>query len=390
MSSRKLIFFSSIILLKFAVICSLVLATDEEQDIKAAGAKIKVISENANNIYVAGAKVSIEGNSNEDVWAAGAIVKININAKGDLHAAGAQLNLKGKIHGSARLAAADIKLDAEIQESFKAAAASIEIFENAKLNDKSYLAAALIDFRGTSEDDLKLIADEVVFSGQAYDSVVIEGRSVRLNDNARIEGDLIIHSKEKVFIPANASITGKVTQIGLEDAEFLNRTKDDKNGRGFFILLSTSIFLLGLIIVLFTSNFTERVISTLRSKPGLSIFWGLVVFIGIPIFVFIAIITIIGIPIGIATLLLLPFLLILSFTTTAFGISDLLLNKNGEHKNKGQRLLLLAFGVILFVVIGFVPILGGFLIFLALLLGLGAASATIGDYLSNKFVEKYA
>ena len=88
-----------------------------------------------------------------------------------------------------------------------------------------------------------------------------------------------------------------------------------------------------------------------------------------------------------ATLLLLPFLLILSFTTATLGVSDWLLNRKSEFKKTGQRLLLLAAGVIILVIVGFVPFLGGALIILAMILGLGSAAVTLGSRLSRNSIE---
>lgn len=387
MRRRKLILFISTILIMLTGAFSILLALDTEQDIRAAGAKIKIISEDATNIYAAGARVTIEGKAKQDIWVAGALVDIDVETDGDLHAAGSQVSVKGKVTGKARIAGANLKIDAEIGEVLNAAAASIEISENAKLPLGSSLAAALIEFRGVANDNLSLYADEVVFSGQASGSVTIEGRKVQLDETAHIEGSLTIRSSEEAVISPKATVVGKLTQTGLEDSEFFKGYEDDSDGRGFFLLLSTSVFLLGLILVIFARGFVEQGITLLRTQPGRSILWGLVVFFGIPIFAIVTMVTIIGIPIGVATLLLLPFLLILGFTTTALGISDWILNRKSESKKTGQRLLLLAAGVVLFIIVGFIPFIGGLLVLLALLFGLGASAVTIGRRLSGKSVE---
>jgi len=86
--------------------------------------------------------------------------------------------------------------------------------------------------------------------------------------------------------------------------------------------------------------------------------------------------------------LLIPFLLILGFTTTTLGVSDWILNRNNEPKKTGQRILLLAAGVVLLVIIGLIPFLGGLLIFLALLWELGATVATFARRLSGDSAER--
>ena len=244
MLRRKLILFISTILIMLTGTFSMLLASGTEQDIRAASAKIKIISEDAMNIYAAGARVSIEGKVKQDIWAAGALVDIDIETNGDLHAAGSRVSVKGKITGKARLAGANLKIDAEIGEVLNAAAALIEISENAKLPPGSSLAAALIDFSGAAKDNLSLYADEIVFSGQTSGSVTIEGRNVQLDEAARIEGNLIIRSSEEAVISPNATIVGKLTQTGLEDSEIFKEHGDDSDGRGFFLLLSTSVFFL--------------------------------------------------------------------------------------------------------------------------------------------------
>ena len=387
MNKRKSVLFIPTTMTMLIVAFSIAFALEVEEDIKAAGAKIRIISENANNIYAAGARVSIVGKNKQDVWAAGALIDVDTKTKGDLHVAGSRVSVKGNIAGKARLAGADVTIDAKIGEVVNAAAASIEIAENAKLPANTSLAAALIEFHGTAKDNLSLYADEVVFSGQTTGAVTIEGHKVRLEDAARIDGNLTIRSSEDTEISPNATVVGELTRTNLEDSEFFKNDKDDPDGKGFFLILSTSIFILGLILIVFAQGFVEQGIKMLRTQPGRSILWGLVVFFGIPIFVIAAMVTVIGIPIGVSILLLLPFLLILGFTTSALGVSDWLLNMNSESKKTSQRIFLLAAGVIMFVIIGFVPFFGGLLLLLALLFGLGASVVTIGSRISHKSLE---
>ena len=383
MHIRKLVLFLTIVSMVLAVNFTTVSATKEIEDIKAAGARVNVTSEDATNVYAAGARVNIKGTVKQDIWAAGALVNIDTKTDGDIHAAGSRISIMGKVAGKARLAGADVKIDAVIGEELNVAAASINIFENAKLPSNTSLAAALIEFNGTAGNDLRLYADEVIFSGKASGPVTIEGHNIQLDDTAQIEGDLTIRSSQEALISPNATIVGEIIKTGLEDSEFF-KDKEDADGQGFFLILSTSIFLLGLILILFLREFVEHNIKTFRTQPTKSFLWGLVVFFGIPIFVVITLITIIGLPIGVATLLLLPFLVILGFTTTTLGVSDWLFNRTNATKKTGQRILLLLAGVIIFAILGLVPFVGGLLIFLALLFGLGVSSVTIGRHLSTK------
>ena len=77
MSIRKLMLLISAMLVMLTGVFSIVSASDNGQEIKSAGAKVKIISEGATNIYAAGASVTIEGIAKQDIWAAGALVNID-------------------------------------------------------------------------------------------------------------------------------------------------------------------------------------------------------------------------------------------------------------------------------------------------------------------------
>ena len=246
----------------------------------------------------------------------------------------------------------------------------------------------MIEFRGTVKDNLSLYADEVIFSGQAAGSVTIEGRNVQLSETAHIDGDLTIRSSNKAVISPNATVVGKLTQTGLENSAFLKKHEHDSNGRGIILLFSFSIFLLGLMLFIFARGFMEQSITMLRKQPVRSILWGLFIFLAVPIFMVVTMITVIAIPISVATFMLLPFLLILGFATATLGISDWIFNRNNKPGKLSYRLLLLAVGVVILVILGFIPLIGGLLIFLILLLGLGAATATLGYRLKATSIDQ--
>ncbi len=393
MHGRKLISVLSIIFIIAISIALLIWTTAvsatshaAEGDVNEAGATVEITADNAANIHAAGARVNIGGIARDDVRAAGAIVNIDVESGGNLHVAGSQVNINGKVTGEAWLAGAEVKIDAVTGKALKAAGAWIEVVESSEVGAESSLAAALIEFRGAAGNNLKLYGDEVVFSGQASGDVTIKGRTVSVAEDASVQGGLTIQSVEKADIAPAATIAGDITQTALTKEDF-DKGEGAFDGIGGALVFAIGVFLFGLILVVLARSSVEQGISVLRSHPGKSILWGLFVFIGLPLLAIISLVTVVGIPIGVTVLLTLPFLFLLGFTATAFGLSDWLLNRSGEPKTMGPRLLLLAVGVIVVIVLGFVPVVGGLIIIFALLFGLGAAVVTIGQRFSNKYTE---
>jgi cytoskeletal protein CcmA (bactofilin family) len=315
------------------------------------------------------------------------LVDIDAESGGDLHAAGSRLSVNGTVTGEAWLAGAEVKIDAVITKALKAAGAWIDVTESAEIGADSSLAAALIEFHGTAQDNLSLYGDEVVFSGQASGAVTIKGREVRIADNARIEGDLNIQSMETADVAPTATVVGKVTQTSLTDWEVGEEDNGVFAGFGGILFFAAGIFLFGLMLVIFMRGSVEQGIKVLRSQPGKSILWGLATFFGVPLLAVLVMVTVIGIPIGLATLFILPLLLLLGFTTGVFGLSDWLLNRSGEGKETGQRLLLLLAGVVIYVILSLIPFLGTLFVIFVLLIGLGAAVVTVGCRLASRANE---
>ena len=331
-----------------------------------------VYSEVISNVYSAGARIQVIGDVAGSVYLAGALIDIDAQINGNLYAAGSKVHLKGSVSGSSNIASADLKIDANIEGALKAAAASIEVSKDTKLADDSSLAAALIDYRGSAKDNLNLYAEEVVFSGQSTGSVTIEGHHIRLDETANIQGNLTIRSSMKAVISPDATIVGTLTQTDLEDSKLFKKRDDDPNGHGLLLLLCASVFILGLILIIFARNYVQQAIIITRTQSSNSLLWGFAVLFGLIIFIVVAMITMIGIPIGISVLLLLPFLLILGFTTATLGVSDWILNRHSESKNIGQRLIFLMIGIALLFIVGLIPLLGTLLLFLIMILGIGA------------------
>lgn len=373
---------NSIAAVSLALVAWSLPAAAQERDINVARSRVNVSADDVASVRAAGAQVTITGTVRDSIMAAGALVDIKASTGGDLSVAGAQVNVEGDIGGQARLAAADLKFSAKAHGSLNGFAASIEIVEGARVGPNSSLAAALVDFRGGADDNLSVSGDEVVFSGQASGSVVIEARKVRITDKAKIDGDLTIRSIEAADIATTATIGGDLAQSISETPSSDEQETETRLSSTFAFAVST--LLLGFMILLFAGASAEQAIVMMRSRPGWSMLWGLAAFLGVPIAALLAMVTIVGIPIGLFALLAYPFVLLLGVAAAILGVSDFLFNRSAELKSTRQRLLYLFAGVAMLAVASLIPFLGRFVLIGTLLLGLGAAAVTIQDRLSAR------
>lgn len=375
------------ILLSLSTLVFSNLMAENKSEISQAAARVDINAENAQSISAAGANVTIRGTVEEDIWAAGANVDIDTTTGNNVNLAGARITLKGNIGGHSRLAGAEIDVDAVIEKELNAAAALITTSEKTSIGRDSVLAGALIDFKGAADDNLELHGDEVLFAGQANGSVSIEARQVKIGDGAIIKGDLKIYSIEPADISTTANIQGKVTAETMSAEDFARKFDVEESPFGKLwnkIIIACSAFLLGIVMLFTARNTTEDMMLTLRERPGRSLLWGLAVLFGVPLAAILIMVLVLGLPLGLFMLLTVPLLILIGFTSALLGLSGWLLNKTDQPQGTKQRILFLLLAILIYIVIRMLPVLGGVLVFIAMLFGLGAFVLSFGKKLKGE------
>lgn len=386
MRTHKSFLISAIIILIIALLYTSTLATDDS-DISKTGARVEIVANEAQKVSAAGARVNLTGSVAKDTWLAGALVEIDLQSSGDLYAVGAEIILRGNINGSAKLAAAKIDIDSSVKRELEAMAAEIKVSKQSVIGPYSSLNAALIDFNGIAQNNLELKADEIIFAGVSNGDLTIQARTLNIADNAVINGDLLVHSIVKPVIATSANISGQTVHTAMTEEEFATLNDPEEtliSNFGGKIIIGTSAFLLGLILILFTRNTTDQMTGLLRAHPGMSILWGLGIFFGLPIIIFASLVSVIGIPFGLSSLLLYPFLILLGFTAAILALSDYILSKSGQPRELKPRILFLIVSVFIYYAISLIPVFGGLVVFVAMLFGLGAIAVTLGNRIKGE------
>jgi hypothetical protein len=126
-------------------------------------------------------------------------------------------------------------------------------------------------------------------------------------------------------------------------------------------------------------GFSGRVSGELRTRPWHTLLFGFIAFVCIPAAAVLLMITIIGIPIGILAILGYAALLLVGYVVTSVVVGGLLLDriKADAAANVGWRALAAVGAMLAIAIVGRVPVLGHLVVFVALLVGVGAIVAAI-------------
>jgi len=212
-----------------------------------------------------------------------------------------------------------------------------------------------VTIRGTVTGDLVVVAGDITIRGTVEGDVLAVSGLATLGRRGRIGGDLVYGDETPVLTPGS-QVAGDVDKFNIGNASVFAAI-------GFWIALTISMLLLGLVLLLIAPRAGVAVVRTGRDKAGVSALVGLLAFFLLPVIAIGLSVSLIGLPLGILLLLLLLPLYVIGYLTTALVVGSRIVKKGG----------ILAFiaGVVILQLLVLIPIVGGLIGLLATLFGLG-------------------
>lgn len=368
------------------------------------------------DLYVTANEVVVNGTIRGDLIAFGSTISVEGTVEGDLIAAGQSVEVGGTVEDDARIAGQALLLDegARVGDDLLAAAFSLENDPDSVVSGTLTYAGYQALLQGTVIEDVSVAANglelggevggnvdaevdgedggppSVVFAPQADIPTVEAG--LALTDSATIGGNLTYESSTEAQIDPQARIEGEVTRSErpADEEEEETYTFADAvfdNLRSFVALL-----LVGLLLIWVAPNWVRRRAGTVLDRPLASL--------GLGVLSFVALVTL-GVVILLATLvlaiifgllslgglvapivvlgLLAEVILVLVFWISANYLAQIIVSflagvllVEAVRPGRGSgRVLPLVVGLIVYVILRAIPVLGPLVGLAVVLLGLG-------------------
>ena len=145
-----------------------------------------------------------------------------------------------------------------------------------------------------------------------------------------------------------------------------------------------SLLVIGLVLIALVPKIILNVKEEMMKRPGPSLGWGLVYLIVTPIVAGLLMITIIGLPLGLMIIPLYIIALYVSKVIAALVIGSLLLDRlTKSNKAKGSLIWPLILGVLIFVIVTSIPVIGWAIKLILVLWALGAVVQIKKDILKE-------
>ena len=331
------------------------------------------------DLYAFGSNIAINGTIHGDLIATGNNISIDGTVTGDVIAAGNTVAIRGQVGGSVRAVASSVVLDGKITNDLVAAGNDLTILGNGRVGRDAIVAGANTTVSGPIARDLQVGGSNVKIDSAVGGNVTATIERLQITDRGSVGGSLKYTSKNEAQIANASSVKGSVER----------QTPDGGRAPLFtgtaavvveWLKGLIGLLILGILVVFFFPGFSRRAGEALVHSPWVTLAIGALVLIGLPILsiVFFAVGALIGgWWIGFVVLALFTVALALSIPVAAVGVGGALLR---VARRPVPVWLALLIGLVVLLLVALIPILGGLVIFCALLFGMGATTiAVVGN-----------
>ncbi len=330
------------------------------------------------NAYLAGTDITVVAPLAGDLLAAGGTVTSNAPVAGDAMLAGGTVDIEKSVAGDARLIGGQVTVNASVAGDLMIVGATVTASSSAR---DTRIAGATVNLTG-SNGPVIIYGSDVTLSGDFKGDVTVEAsNSITITDGTHIHGALNYNAPQQITPASTAVIDGGASYIGT--SSFLPTKKE---AHTFAIAGATILFIVHLLAVLVLAGllgglfpvFTERVAErTLADRsPGRFVLLALLGFgilVAAPVLIFILLVSFVGIAVALALAALYALFFILAYIYGGVLAGAALARTLFKRYVITWKEAVL--GMLVFYLIGIIPVVGVFVKFVLMMTAGGAIAA---------------
>lgn len=315
-------------------------------------------------------------NYTKDLFQTGDNLKIEKELEGTSFLAGREVKINNKIKGIGFIAGEEIKIN-DVQEYLFLIGNNVDL--DADIKNDLFVFGENVRVNKSIKRDAYLAGTTIVLNGNVARNTYIYGTTVEIKGT--IKGNININAVE-IKIDKDAKILGtfKYNEDATIKGDIKNiETKTYKLNKNYsiseyiisFITSFISITSVGLVLMYILKDIFKKSLKEIKNKKYfISLLGkGFLILIGTPIISLTLLMTGLFTSLGTILIIIYGLLIYISEIFVAYILSNLI-NKKWLNKNINEYMLIII-GIFIVRVLSTIPIIGGFITFVVLLLGLG-------------------
>lgn len=322
--------------------------------------------------------IDIQAPVNGDVIVVASSLTISGPVAGDVIAVANIIRISGEVSGSIRVAGGSIEIDSQVSQNVWAVGSTVAINPEAKVSWDVYAAGANVDIEAPVGGNIWAAGAAVVINNEVGKNVAVsidkDGQLI-FNPQAKVKGDVTYKAKseDQLIIREGAEISGQISKKAIALPSDFDLKRFFNIGSIFFTIITLfSLLVIGLIFVSLVPKVILDIKTEMIKRPAASIGRGLVYFIVTPVITILLMITVIGIPLALIIISLYLISLFVSKVIAAFVIGLVLVDKISKDKYKGSLVWPLVIGLLVYIIITRLPLVGWLITLTLMLWVLGA------------------
>jgi cytoskeletal protein CcmA (bactofilin family) len=313
-----------------------------------------------------------------DAFLVGGQVSIASEIQGDLVVAGGELSIGGAVGDDLYAAGGDVALDAIVSGNARLAGGDVTVGPATVVAGALSLTGGKIRFEGNTHGYLQAAGASVRIDGAVHGDAEVKADELVIGPEARIRGRLIVTGPREPEVAEGAVIEGGIEfqerGSAVDSPDEAQPPVADSTSRLGSFLWFVGVFLAAALFLAAFPRFARNAASVVGRRPLQSLGLGLAIVAAVPLVAVVLLITIVGIPLA---LLLVPayfLLLFLGWATAALFVGQRGLEalRPGRIDSRGAQLVALFLALVALWLVRQIPLVGGLIAFIALVLGIGA------------------
>lgn len=341
-----------------------------------AGPVINKTLETSGDTFAAARTVSASGQVTGDLHVSGFDITVNADASEDLYAVGAVVAIRG-----------------QIAKDLTATGFSVRTESSAVTNRNARLFGKTVTINGPVNGALLVTGRDVVLNAPIEGDVRLLAQSISFGPEAKVAGILTYSTAERISVPERVAAADRVVFERVSAGHAWREWDDIRNEMpvlptfasllfGFVVSLLFFI-VLGAVMLSFMPKRLEKMRQSIAVAPGRSILLGVIGLSMLFGMVPITGLTIVGLPFVPVVVLAIVVLWTLGYALGAYSVAmRVWAGFGGEAEpTNAARLIVFAAAIILIALLNFIPFVGWVANYTLVLLGLGAMTHAVFQYL---------
>ena len=326
------------------------------------------------DLFLSGEKVRVDGTVNGDLYVAARTVVINGSVRDSVTVVGDNVSISGRVGSGVFAACQKLTIGGEVKGNVRAFCRVLSLENGAGLAGDLIVAGQQVVLAAPVQGSFIGAGSSISIRNLVRNDAILAVRSLRLQEGARIGGDLRYVSDREASISPGATIAGRVVHRASDMRDAMKKLVPLAILAGVIgkILSFVMMVVVGLVFALVAPKWLFRLSEAIKRFPGPCAGWGALFLFGVPVAVVVAFMTVVGMSLAVVAAFAYFVALYLGQIVTALLIGRLLLGMREETGSRGRLFGAFVLGLFLIRLVRFIPGIGAFVWAATALFGLGA------------------